>query len=300
MSGSERRYLSEDENLFRVEYLEVSGPMDDDEEVVLHHQGDTGTVVEVAGQIATKTYVSVSTFSRERDAYAFLNAQRLPGMPRLLAANDSAQRLTLERIFGASVERLRAEHSERVWELAGQWLRSLHQLPVETTDRLSFSATMLKRLQSTWPKVQDLVSDDVRSQVSALESELRAGTIPDGLRVFAHRDFRPRNWMIRRDSSFVAVDFEHARADFAEWDLVRLLPFWRDASNLQRIFLRNYRDPRLKLSDARLRAASLIDALQTLAWGIEHSREEYRESGQVLVAQAAADYAERRVYVQSP
>lgn len=300
MSGSERRFLSEDENFFRVEYLEESGPIEDDEDVVLYHEGDTGAVVEVSGQIATKTHRASGPFTRERDAMLFLSGQRLAGVPRLLAVNETAQRLTLERIFGKGVEAIRADNDERVWSMAGAWLRTLHQLPVETTDRLSFSEAMRARLRTVRPTVEAQLSDTLRATLETIEEALRSGRIPDGPRVFAHRDFRPRNWMLRRDASFVAVDFEHSRPDFVEWDLVRLLPYWRSTPPLQRVFLRAYRDARMQLSDERLRVAAFVDALQTLAWGLEHGRDDYQASGLALAAKAAEDYAERATYFQFP
>src|SRR5699024_5448157 len=114
-----------------------------------------------------------------------------------------------------------------MWRQAGEWLRSLHQLPVQTDDEMDFSSAMLARLQGALEAAEPLLDDAVKSQVQALENELKEGTIPDGVRVFAHRDFRPRNWFVQRDGKFFALDFEHARLDFVEWDLVRMIPYWR-------------------------------------------------------------------------
>src|SRR5699024_4890973 len=107
------------------------------------------------------------------------------------------------------------------------------------------------------------------------------------------------NWFVQRDGRFFALDFEHARVDFTEYDLVRLIPHWRKKPAMRQAFLCAYRDPRQDLSDARLRAAQLVSALQTIAWGVVHQQDAYVESGRGLAALAAQDYANRTAYVQS-
>lgn len=301
MSNSERRYLSEDENLFRVEYLKESAPIEDDEAVVLHHVGDTGAVVEVSGQVATKTHQARASFERERDALVYLHQQRMSGVPRLLAVNESAQRLSLERIFGANVDARGETHAVRVWEAAGQWLRSLHLLPLEAADTLSFSQTMRARLQSAYATTKRVLDDQTQAMIEAALQALQAGAYDDGQgRVFAHRDYRPRNWMLARNAQLVVVDYEHARPDFAEVDLARLVPYWRERPTLARTFLRAYEDPRLHQAEDRLRIAVLVDALKTLEWGLSHSRDDYELSGRALVEAALSDYSAETHYLHFP
>lgn len=300
MTRSETRYLSEDENIFRVEYSGEGAPIEDDDEVELHHVGDTGTVVEAKGLVVTKTYASKDAFSRELRAMEALRQHHQPGVPRLMAANATAQRITLERILGQSFESDAGPDVDelRIWRHAGTWLRSLHQLPIQHDDDMDFSAAMRARLDSCKASAEPLLDAAVKSQLHALEEDLRHGKIPDGNRVFAHRDFRPRNWFVQRDGAFFALDFEHARPDFTEWDLVRMIPYWRKHPEFRRAFLSSYRDPRQDLSDARLRAAQFVSALQTIDWGLTHQHDEYVESGRDLAGLAAEDYANGQAYVE--
>src|SRR5699024_141952 len=156
---------------------------------------------------------------------------------------------------------------------AGAWLRQLHQLPVESNDAMSFSEAMLARLAPALEGAKPLLDDKILTVVDDLKKALKAQEIDGGTRVFAHRDFRPRNWFVKRDVAFCALDFEHARVDFIEWDLVRMIPDWHAKPTLKNAFFFAYKDPRQDISDARLRAAHLVSALQTIAWGVAHEHD---------------------------
>lgn len=298
MSTPERRYLSEDESVFRLEYLEDHPMMEDDEEVVLHHVGDTGAVVEVSGQIATKTHASLGGYRREHAALSFVTRHGLVGVPRLLADNDTARRLSLERIFGVSVCATRDEVAPRVWQEAGAWLRLLHALPQEKDDTVSFGAAMALRLRAALEEIAEPLSAGVQDAVTDVLARCDKNVFATPMRVFCHRDFRPRNWMTRRDGRFVAIDFEHARGDFPEVDFARLVPYWRANDTLRVAFLQRYLDARLSVSDERLRVCLVVDALQTLAWGIAHGHPGYQIAGRALADAAARDYSERTNYLQ--
>src|SRR5699024_4946859 len=138
--------------------------------------------------VVTKTYASKDGFDRELRAMEVLRQHHQSGVPRLMAANASAKRITLERILGRSFESEGGADVDemRMWRQAGEWLRSLHQLPVQTDDEMDFSSAMLARLQGALEAAEPLLDDAVKSQVQALENELKEGTIPDGVRVFAH------------------------------------------------------------------------------------------------------------------
>lgn len=290
MATAERRFSSPDENFFRVEYLEERPPVEGDEDVVLRHVGDTGAVVEVSGQMATKTHASQGAFEREYQALLYITRHGIGGAPRLLADNRSARRLTLERIFGASVEGTSAEFTPALWHMAGAWLRSLHALPARTTDSLTFGQAMTARLDAALVHVRPELSDSQARVIEDMKKALTKARYEGTERVFCHRDFRPRNWMVRRDGTFVAVDFEHARVDFLETDFARLIPYFRERDELRRVFVKSYRDARRVYSDERLRVAVVVDAIQTLAWGIQHNHEEYQGLGRDLVPKALDEY----------
>lgn len=300
MTRSEKRFLSEDENIFRVQYSGEGPHIDEEDDLVSHHIGDTGTVVEIKDLLVTKTYATKDAYLRELGAMQFLQRHHMSGVPRLMAVNETAQRLTLERILGRSFEsESGADVDERrIWKLAGEWLRSLHQLPIEDDDQLSFSKAMHARLGASLEAATPHLDATVLAQIETLQNALKKEQISGGVRVFAHRDYRPRNWFVQRDGKFYALDFEHARADFTEWDLVRMIPYWKEKPAMRRAFLSGYRDARQDLSDERLRAAHLVSAIQTIAWGVAHEHDAYVKSGRQLAALAADDYANRTAYVQ--
>lgn len=290
MATAERRFASEDENFFRVEYLEERPAIEDDEDVVLRHVGDTGAVVEVSGQMATKTHASAGSYEREYAALLFITRHGIGGAPRLLADNRSAKRLTVERIFGFSVEGTSALYAPALWHQAGAWLRSLHALSARSDDATSFGQAMSLRIDAALTTIAPALEEAQLRVIDEVKAALSRSRYAASERVFCHRDFRPRNWMVRRDGTFVAVDFEHARVDFLESDFARLIPYFREREDLREVFVRSYKDARRVYSDERMRVAVVVDALQTLAWGMKHGHESYEQQGRSLVASALDEY----------
>lgn len=295
MATPERRFTSEDENFFRVEYLEAHPELEEDDDVVFRHVGDTGAVIEVSGQMAIKTHASQGAFDREYQALLFVTRRDLAGVPRLLADNRSARRLTLERILGTSIP-ASEELAPGLWHMAGHWLRELHGLPTRSVDAMTFGEAMRTRLSASLAHAQGALDASQREAIEAVMSRLERPQFASTDRVFCHRDFRPRNWMVRRDGTFVVVDFEHARIDFLETDFARLVPYFRTKPELARVFVKAYRDSRRSYNDERLRVALVVDALQTLAWGIQHAHEGYQAEGRTLLASALDDYRDRVSY----
>ena len=299
MSSSERRFLSADESLFRVEYDADPTPVEDDEPAPARWVGRTDAVVEVGGQVATKTHASQAAYARERDALAWLQRGLVAGVPRLLAANDSARRLTMERVAGAGIGGSHHARSARSWEAAGRWLRALHARPGAPDEASTLRAEAHQRLSHALEGAGGSLPAEVREVAAKALHELAESTAWEVSPVFTHGDFQPSNWMLTTDGRFYVVDYERAAWAAPERDLARLVPIWRTHPELARPFFAEAGASPSSWSDERLRVFTLIDALETLAWAHEHRRDDYQVSGRALAQAAADDYLNRSKFVPS-
>lgn len=298
MTTTEKRYLSKDENIFRVEYSGNLEPIEHDEEPVLRHAGRSGAVVEVEGLIAVKTHELPAAFEQESAAYEFLKDKNLQGVPRLMNINKTARRITMERIFGKSLRETSPEaDARRHWKLAGEWLRKFHHLPVPDDTKQEFSTVAQQRIDRALAMVADAASDDIRAHAARVRDELSARTIPTVARVRVQGDFGPQNWILRRDSVFAVIDYEHMTIDFPEADFVNLLPMWEQSESLRRGFLQGYRDPRREISEERLRVLQFVVGLERMAYGVQHQLDAYIKSGRELAALAVSEYGKEKSYL---
>jgi len=108
-------------------------------------------------------------------------------------------------------------------------------------------------------------------------------------RVPCHRDYAPRNWLVRGGRWIAALDLVHARADLAEADLTRLASrLWTVRPDLRAAFLAGYRaaggpaDP-----DAPwLPGLRALDAIGTIGWAVRHDDAALAAEGRAALATA--------------
>jgi hypothetical protein len=102
-----------------------------------------------------------------------------------------------------------------------------------------------------------------RAQVETLSGLPCPGRVP------CHRDYTPRNWLVRDGVQYV-IDFEHARLDVWLADLARLhLGIWPDRPDLKAAFLDGYGR---QLSDADHAVLQGV-AVLTATWLVVKARE---------------------------
>lgn len=297
---SERRFLSEDESVFRVEYDADPSPIEDDEPAPARYVGRSEAIVEVGAQVVTKTHADEAAYLRERDALAWLHQGHAVGAPRLFAANDSARRLSMERVAGEAIGGGHHARSARSWEEAGRWLRVLHARPGVPADAPSLRADAQTRLSRALEATADALPARVREAAEKALQEIAASNAWERAPVFTHGDFQSANWMRTTNGRFYVVDYERAGWAAPERDLASLVPAWRAHPELARAFFTGAGASPSSWSDERLRVHLLIDALETIKWAREHRRDDYQVSGRALAEAAAEDYLNAIKFVPTP
>ncbi|WP_434420760.1 aminoglycoside phosphotransferase family protein [Nannocystis pusilla] len=117
---------------------------------------------------------------------------------------------------------------------AGRLLRALHDIPIADDDPMPLVDAVAAR-QSEWhARARDLLTPAERDALQRLAA--RRDAFAGVRRVPCHRDFTPDNWLLGADGLCV-LDFEHARLDAPEADLVKLCAnVWPDRPDLAEAF----------------------------------------------------------------
>ena len=203
---------------------EVSGVVDHTWE---HGESDVvEAVTDRAGRVFVKKHHKRRNFQAELAAYREVVPLLGQGAPSLVATDESRCILIISALEGERVDRL-SDDEEYLdsHRLAGALARRLHSsLPaVPAPDWL-----VAQRLRvEQWigrPGATAAIERRDRVLIDSLLERIHLDEPPE--LVFAHRDWRPRNWLWKRGEVF-AIDFEHARYDswladvavshFGEW-----------------------------------------------------------------------------------
>lgn len=227
------------------------------------------------GRAVLKLHRTAGKHRREVRAYRAWGAWLVPELPRLLAVREAPSRaILLEALPGRAAAESRDEASDAVQAAAGAWLARLHRLPAEAvgTDPMPVDDAYRRRADAALRRASAALDAEARRAVDTL----LAATLPllaGRPRVPCHRDYTPRNWLVRDGRWVAALDLEHARPDVAEADLARLATgSWVARPNNRDAFMVGYRaaggpaDP-----DAPwLPGLMALDAVATIGWGVRH------------------------------
>jgi Ser/Thr protein kinase RdoA (MazF antagonist) len=149
---------------------------------------------------------------------------------------------------------------------AGVLLRRFHDArpPLPWDD---FGAAKIAEFDGLMPMASDLLGNRdlalARSEIERLSGLPCPGQVP------CHRDYTPRNWLVKDGIQYV-IDFEHARLDVWLADLARLhLGIWPDQPDLKAAFLAGYGR---QLSDTDHAILQGVAAL-TATWLVVKARE---------------------------
>src|SRR5215472_13698089 len=149
---------------------------------------------------------------------------------------------------------------------AGVLLRRLHDAqPPSPWD--GWGAAKVAEFDALMPMASQLLDKRdlalARAQVEPLSGLPGLGRVP------CHRDYTPRNWLVKDGVQYV-IDFEHARLDVWLADLARLHPgIWPDRPDLKAAFLDGYGR---QLSDTDHAVLQGVAAL-TATWLVVKARE---------------------------
>lgn len=191
-----------------------------------------------------------------------------PRAPTLLAFDARARALALTRVPG---ERMSLGTSSApapdVHAAAGRFARALHGLALADDDPVPLVEAVAARLASWDERARGLLTPAERDGLARLAR--RSDAFAGVARVPCHRDYTPDNWMVDGTCLHV-LDFEHARLDAPESDLVKLrAEVWAAAPDLQAAFLTGY-GPLTADALARLDVLLALHAVATLAWARRH------------------------------
>lgn len=216
-------------------------------------------------------------YTQERDAYAqwvpWL-AEQGHHVPTCLATDDHLMAIALSHVEG---ERFAVPHP-RLFEQAGRFLRDVHAAPFPSEDPMSVADAVRMRAERWCGNARGLVDDRIVDHTLARCTE--PGVFDDLNRTVCHRDFSPRNWLVRDDGTLAFIDFEHSMheiwlAEFQrleDWEL-RWWPQVRDAfyRGFGRRFTARERDQLLRLR--------WLYATATVAWAIRHGDPVFEAQG---------------------
>jgi aminoglycoside/choline kinase family phosphotransferase len=238
------------------------------------------------GTAFVKVHSQVRKFRQEVGAYREWGAALGSGgvlVASLIGADEGLCALALTDLGGVAPD----PTDPHVHAQAGAALAVLHGIPFVDPDPMPTRVAVLARLQRWATEARGVVPDDVVARVVTEVGD--ASVFDGGRRVPCHRDFSPRNWMIR-DGRFGLIDFEHAAPDIRWVDFSKLAEdAWRDRA-AKRAFVDAYGRPWSELDAARFRCLIWLQALSTWVWSVAHRDAAYEAQARDLYARLAAGY----------
>lgn len=233
------------------------------------------------GSLIFKRHAHPRAYAQEREALETW-APRLPAgsAPTLRGRDDGARLLALSDLPGVPAPDVLAAHTG-----AARFARALHDLEVPDPDPVPLVAAIAARRSAWDERAATLLTPAARAGLQRLARGIDA--FAGVRRVPCHRDFTPDNWLWA-DARLRVLDFEHARLDVAELDLVKLCAdVWPARADLGRAFLDGY-GPLSVDASARLDVLLALHAAATLAWAERHRDPRFQALGERALAAALA------------
>lgn len=169
---------------------------------------------------------------------------------------------------------------------AGRFARALHDLPAADDDPVPLLDAVRARLARALDQAAPLLTPAERAALATHTAKLDA--FAGAARTPCHRDFTPDNWLSSGTGSLTVLDFEHARLDAPEVDLVKLrAEVWLGRPDLAAAFLAGHGALTTDQA-ARLDVLLALHAAATLAWADRHVDATFRARGRQALAAALA------------
>ena len=219
------------------------------------------------GRLFLKSHHKQSNYDAELAAYQTVVPYLGGHAPRLVAFDNDHWLLMLTALRGTRADCIQDDRDYvAAHRLAGQVLQRFH------------SATP-SRFVNDWgaqqqQRLEEWVSRDTLGVLQKDEIDL-AEFIVGSLScrqlvelVFAHRDWKPRNWIVDNDTLY-AFDFEHSRSDHWLADVADLwFGEWAERVDLAEAFFDGYgRSP--SASDMeRLNGVAVLSCISTIVWSL--------------------------------
>lgn len=227
-----------------------------------------------------KTHKQKSKFKQEVNAYENWAKQIPDQCPQFITKEESLNAILLSSLEAEPLEQqnLSAKQEQVVYEQAGQFLRTWHDLKYIDND-IDLTDAMQQRLTKWTQRATNLVEDKgitwVKDQTLELIHHLK-----DYQRVPCHRDYSARNWLLDKNHRLWVIDFEHSRADFFLVDFERQYSsIWLTRPDIKEAFLAGYGKKISELEWQLLKRLSGFSALSTIVWAREHKDRAFEAYG---------------------
>ncbi|MEE9391686.1 MAG: aminoglycoside phosphotransferase family protein [Planctomycetota bacterium] len=258
------------------------------------------------GQAVLKLCSSARAYSQECEAHdrwadRYCDTRDL-SLARILGRTDfgegegalSQRALLFEWVPGRALTDEMA-HNEEFFRRAGRALSILHNkfnLPQGTA--LVNDLDLAEALEARAESLRDFVcaseaaAETKKQLLSWLENWSSFRGRP---RVFCHRDYEPRNWILDLEGRFWVVDFEHARFDDWLSDLLRLREgIFFERPKIEAAFLAGHGKDLAGDDLLCLRRWEILHALQTISWAQRYGDSRFeRRAYRLLNARLKAD-----------
>jgi len=209
-----------------------------------------------------KKHHVLSSARLERRSYEHIKRGRLPQVPVLLGRCPDDPRYLLMSVLHGGRLPIETAH----YQAAGRWLRMLHRQSFTDTDPISISRALQMRLAAA----RGVLKSDVSTRRWALLGDYLADSVPDD-RIWCHRDFRARNWVVTEDPSRLGIiDFGQSRPDYwlIDWVHVRLETLHEP--QLWAAFVRGYGRALDEAHGRLFRGLIGLTGVASLAWAKQH------------------------------
>jgi aminoglycoside/choline kinase family phosphotransferase len=258
------------------------------------------------GRAFLKSHRQKAKFGQELRAYLEFLPHALKVTPSLLAYDESQQAMLLSDAPGELVDDLALSLKESVdwinesqktdlfskslgkkqlisiYEQAGQFLRSYHDVPYQDTETLNIEEAFWQRAESWLKRAEPFVAakdiDWVKARVKDMLPALNTMK-----RVPCHRDYTGRNWLW--NEKLYVIDFEHSRPDVWLFDLEKLWSeVWPHLPELKESFMAGYGHNFTAEDEALLNGYTALSCITKIAWSYEHDDNgEYAELGRRIL-----------------
>lgn len=244
-----------------------------------HAQSQVYRIYDAEGIAYLKCFHQQNKFEQELYFYQHC-APQVSATPSLVAVHEAQpQALLLSACPGVLLQDAELNTGQRraAFEAAGTWLRSLHDLSCADNDALSLDRAWQRRADA-WMKRAGIHCAAADIEWAAQQCQSLA-LLQGEQRVYCHRDFSPRN-LLWDHGHLSVIDFEMSRPDWWLADGERLLSScMQDDRSLAAAFFAGYgRHPTAQQWQA-LFACSVLAAVATIAWSIEHRDQVFEDDG---------------------
>lgn len=257
------------------------------------------------GRVFLKNHRQRPKFEQELRAYLEFVPRALKITPLLLAYDEAQQVMLLSAMPGNLVDDLALSQKEsedwinesqkmtlldrslgkkqlaNIYEQAGQFLRSYHDVPYQDTEIPNIEDAFWQRAESWLKRAEPFVAAEDIDRVEARVKEMLPA-LKTMKRVPCHRDYTGRNWLW--SEKLYVIDFEHSRPDVWLFDLEKLWSeVWPGNPELKEAFMAGYGYIFTAEDKALLDGYTVLSCITKIAWSLELGDNTYAQWGRGML-----------------